>query len=305
MICTGLCCQNTELTKKGIRCSRTCRQATFTIEKAKEIGTQNLSDCIKMMQWNSQNNIHSFRISSEILPHYTNPNLPYYDMEHFDSLFKEIGQLAIDTDQRITFHPDQFNVLSTNKQSVLDNTFRDLDYHAEMLERMGISPEKGVVNIHGGGVYDSKENAIRRWIDNFDSLPNRVKQYLTIENDEHNYDLEDCFQIATECKIPVVFDTHHEECYRLLHPETCSTTPVEELIEQVVDTFDKTNKEYLFHISSQRTDARVGAHSDYIDSIPSYLIDLADRKGKIYVDIEAKMKEKAIMDLRKRYSNVM
>jgi len=304
MIYTGLCCQNTELVKQGIRCSRTCRQSNFTTEKAIELGRQNLQDCINMMHWNYEHNIHSFRLSSDMLPHYSNPNVPYYDMKHFDDLFSQIGELSKKYQQRITFHPDQFNVLSSPDKHVVDSTYRDLLYHAEMLEHMNIEPEFGVINIHGGGVYGDKESAIRRWVDNFDDLPHIVKQYLTVENDEHSYSANDCIDIATQCNIPVVFDTHHHECYHILHPYE-QIEPIEPILEQISELFEKNNKKHLFHISSQRENSRIGSHSDYITAIPEYLHNLAIEKQIIYVDVEAKMKEQAIMELRTRYDYVL
>lgn len=303
MIC-GLCCQNTELTKKGIRCSRTCRQATYTPEKAITLGRDNLKDCVKMIEWNYKNNIKSFRMSSDILPHYTNPNVTSYSITNFDDLFTQIGQLAKEYKQRITFHPDQFNCLGSPTQSVVENTFNDLSYHAEMMDKMNISEEEGVINIHGGGVYGNKESAMRRWIENFDDLPSNVKKYLTIENDEHSYSLEDCLYIAEECRIPVVYDTHHEQCYRQLHSEKRFRDELD-LVEQVMETFDRRNKLYLFHVSSQKENARIGSHSDFITELPSIFNELVNVQGKkIYVDIEAKMKEQAIFDLRTRYNYV-
>jgi len=225
-------------------------------------------------------------------------------MSNFHDLFTTIGQLQRQYKQRITFHPDQFNCLGSPTSSVIENTFRDLGYHAEMMDCMGISTEEGVINIHGGGVYGDKEAATRRWIENFDDLPGNVKKYLTIENDEHSYSLKDCLYIANECRIPVVYDTHHEQCYRQLHPDMMFDDE-RDLVEQVIETFDKTNKQYLFHVSSQKENARVGSHADFISELPSVFNELVNEQGKtIYVDIEAKMKEQAIFDLRKRYQYV-
>lgn len=303
MFCCGLCCQNTELTKKNIRCSRTCRQSTFTVEKAVELGKQNLIDCIEMMKWNRENSISSFRLSSEMLPHYNNPNTESYEMSLFVDLFETIGKLSIEYDQKITFHPDQFNVLSSNNVDVILNTYRDLKYHADMMNMMSISDRRGVINIHLGGVYGDKECAMRRWMENFDDMDSIVKKYLTIENDEKSYSIEDCLFIAEECNIPVVFDVHHHECYELLHPND-RIISIEESIERSIEIFDNLDKEYLFHISSQRENARIGTHSDYIDKIPIELIEICKTK-KIFVDIEAKMKERAIFDLRNKYSFVL
>jgi UV DNA damage endonuclease len=302
MICAGLCCQNTELTKKGIRCSRTCRQANASPERIIELGRANLIDCIKMMKYNYENNIQSFRLSSEMIPHFSNPRVSRVNINEFTDLLTEIGRLSVEYNQRITFHPDQFNVLSSPDRNVIDNTYRDLEYHALMMHHMNIPESLGVINIHGGGVYGDKESAIRRWIDNFDGLTPIVKKYLTIENDERLYNTLDCLEIAEQCRIPVVFDTHHDECYRQLY-DTHNLPDASELLERAYESYRKLNKVPLFHVSSQKEGARVGAHSDYINEFPIILKELAERADTpIYVDVEAKNKEQAIFDLRKRYS---
>ena len=64
-----LCCINTILRKQNIFCSRTCNRKNFTVIKAKEKALQNIRDMINMIEWNHNNHISCFRISSDIFPH--------------------------------------------------------------------------------------------------------------------------------------------------------------------------------------------------------------------------------------------
>ena len=51
-----------------------------------------------------------------------------------------------------------------------ERTVKDLKYHADVLDIMGMGKDSVIV-IHGGGVYGDKEKTIDRWINNFNKLP--------------------------------------------------------------------------------------------------------------------------------------
>ena len=53
---------------------------------------------------------------------------------------------------------------------------------------------------------------------------------------------------------------------------------------------------------SEQGSGRCGHHSDYIEEIPQYLLEIPEKYGvEIDIMIEAKMKEQAIMDLYGKY----
>ena len=57
----------------------------------------------------------SFRLSSELFQHKTNPKVPDYDFDFAVDLLKQIGEKR-NYNQRLTFHPGQFNVLGTPRK---------------------------------------------------------------------------------------------------------------------------------------------------------------------------------------------
>jgi UV DNA damage endonuclease len=298
----GLCCINNTLRKKGIFCSRTTTRKNFTVERAQTLALQNISDISKLVEWNYRNNIYSLRLSSDMFPHFTDNETQKYSLDFAIPALQIAGEKCIENLQRITMHPGQYNQIAAKNQEVLDKTHEDLKMHCDILDHMGIPKNSGIVNIHGGGVYGDKESTMRRWIEQFDDLPSHVKQRLTIENCEKCYSARDCLTIATECKIPVVFDTHHYDCYSLLHPNEHQESP-EELIPEILDTWGSSIP--LFHISEQRANSRIGAHSDYIEKIPQYLIDIPEKYGRLIdIDVEAKAKEAAILQLYKTYPDI-
>jgi UV DNA damage repair endonuclease len=61
----------------------------------------------------------------------------------------------------------------------------------------------------------------------------------------------------------------------------------------------------MFHISEQREDARIGAHSDFIEKIPEYILSIPEKYNtSLTIDIEAKLKEQAILHLYKKYPHL-
>ena len=135
---------------------------------------------------------------------------------------KEIGAHAKKYNQRITFHPGQYNVIGTPREEVFKNTILDLSYHTEVLEIMEMG-NNSVIVIHGGGIYKNKLETIERWCKQFYRLPEKVQKRIVLENCEKCFSIEDCLYISQQINIPVVFDTHHFECYKLLHPEESFT----------------------------------------------------------------------------------
>ena len=303
----GLCCLNMTLReqKPTVFSSRKMiikSVETKGIEALKEKIIQNLKDTITLIKWNEKNGIKVFRLSSELFPHKSNPKVKDYTFDFALELLNEIGCLAKKYNQRITFHPGQYNVVGTPNEKVFRQTCIDLKYHADVLDLMGMGPDSVIV-VHGGGLYGDKEKTKERWCKQFYMLPENVQKRLVLENCEKCFSIQDCLDISKIVNIPVVFDTHHYECYNILHPEETSKLP-EKYIKDILETWNKRNIKPKFHVSEQGS-GRCGHHSDYIESLPKYLLEIPKKYNQhIDIMIEAKMKELAIFKLYKKYPHI-
>ena len=301
----GLCCLNTEL--------RSLKPPVFTSRKmiVKSINEKgldvlrekillNLKDLIKMIDWNENHGIKVFRMSSEMFPHITNPKIGGYEInKEMIKLLKNAGNNAKIYNQRLTFHPGQYNVIGTPKLEVFNQTKRELNYHADILDIMEMGSDSVMV-VHGGGLYGNKEETIERWCNQYNLLPENVKRRLVLENCEKCYSIEDCLRISNIINIPVVFDTHHYNCYKELHPNEILKDP-SEYISDILETWRRRNIKPKFHVSEQGC-GRMGHHSDFIETIPNYLLEIPYKYNvDIDIMIEAKMKEQAIFELYKKY----
>ena len=298
----GLCCINTQLRlqKPPVFCSRTCIRKNFTLANAHEKGLQNVKDIIPMIDWSITNNIHCLRLSSDMFPHFTDDEIEPYTIDFARDDLRKAGEFANSNNHRILMHPGQYNQVGANSRAVFERTIKDLSHHADILDSMNIGKD-GVLIVHGGGTYSDKEATKRRWIEQFSDLPRNVKDRLVIENCERQYNTRDCLEIAEECKIPVVFDFHHYACCSQIYPERKQETFLQ-LVPEIIETWR--DKRVLMHISEQGS-GRIGHHSDYVETLPWQLFQaIRDHEVEIDLEIEAKMKEQAILKLYSKYPEI-
>ena len=304
LIQLGLCCMNTTLRaqKPPIYSSRSVQLKTLEakgVDMLKEKIIENLKDTLKLMDWNEENGIKVFRLSSELFPHMSNPKAPCYDFEFALDLLKQIGDKSKKYNQRLTFHPGQYNVIASPSENIFNNTHKDLKYHADVLDLMGLGVDSVMV-IHGGGTYKNKEETKKRWAEKFKLLSENVQNRLVLENCEKNFSIQDCLDVSEMCGVPVVFDTHHFDCYKLLHPDE-KFESAEYYIPFIIKTWEIKGIKPKFHVSEQG-EGKIGHHSDLIEEIPQYLLDIPEKFGiEIDIMIEAKLKEQAIFKLYKKY----
>lgn len=306
----GYACINTVLQgcpvkKDRVLVNHSCIAKTFRekgIDHVIALARANLAAVLRVLEWNEAHDIRFYRLSSNMFPHLTNPDFVdagkyAYSLDQFDDLFAKIGQYAKEHNHRLTFHPGQFNQVGTPTQRVFENTVRDLSAHADILDKLGCGPDSVIV-VHGGGVYGNKEQTMQRWVQQFKMLPKNVQARLVIENCERQYNYADMLELSRLIDRPVVFDTHHHACYCKIHgplPEPADFLP------RIIETWTKHGIKPKFHISEQAPNKRIGAHSDYVNRIPDYLIDLLDDGTQIDLMIEAKAKEQAVLYLMNQY----
>lgn len=237
----------------------------------------------------SKHTIGDFRINSRILPLYTHPDLGYIIdelplKEKILAQIETVRLFAAHHDIRMTFHPDQFILLSSPDSSITKRSLAELEYQAELAELLGAD----VINIHGGGAYGDKGKTLKRIIMRLETLPRNIRNKLTLENDDRVYTPADLLPVCRSLHIPFVYDVHHHRC----NPDGLS---VEDVTEKALSTWDR---EPLFHISSPET----GWQGDVCRKHHKY-INISDfplcwTSKKITVEVEAKAKECAVLRLR-------
>lgn len=231
----------------------------FTKERFLETVDANLSDLMKILEYNVENRIHLFRISSDIIP------FGSHEINHvpWDSIFKTqllaIGNYIRDKNIRVSMHPGQYTVLNSPNTDIVERAIKDIEYHCLFLDSLGVNYHSKIV-LHVGGVYDSKADALKRFEVNFNKLSESARKRLVIENDERSYTIEDVLYLAEQIGTPVIFDNLHHE----LNPSL--STSLENILEKVYKTWSPIDGPMKLHYSEKNYYKKSGAHSDFVNS---------------------------------------
>ena len=290
----GYCCINTELSKKKITTNRSCIKKTYKnkgIEYVSELALKNISDLPTIIEWNHKNNIKLFRLSSEIFPWLSDYNIEELpDYEAIKEKLEYCGKLAQKYNQRLTLHPSHFNVLCSLKQSVVDNTIHELNFHGKMFDLMNLEQTPyNKINIHIGSTQGGKPRCLDKFKENFQLLSPSVQKRLTIENDDkpNSYSVDDLLPLAKSLNIPIVYDIHHQRfCKGKLSDLDALKAAVSTWNDNIIP---------VVHLSESQEGRKLNAHSDYITKYNDYH---GYDTSKLMIQIEAKMKEKALLHYR-------
>ncbi len=285
----GYACINLSLQTEKITTNRGMIRKTFLakgIGYASELALKNVTDLLKIIDWNLENGFRIFRMSSDIFPwasEYKLAELP--DFPEIRATLEDIGTRPI----RLTIHPGPFNHLA-GQGSVLDNTIKDLEYQSELFDLMGLTPSHwNKINIHVGGTYGDKEATLIRFAQNFNLLSAGLRARLTVENDDRVslYTVTDLVPLSETIGTPIVFDYFHHSLNPGFQTE-------EEAFLTAYSTWDVRP---VFHFSDSRqshedSTARREAHADWIYSpVNTY--------GKeVDIMFESKMKELSLLRMR-------
>lgn len=256
------------------------------VERLRALALHNAKSLCSAVEFCAGSGIGCFRVNSRILPLCTHPEYGYAPSalgEDVEAAFRGCGELARKADVRLTFHPDQFVVLSSPIEKVVQSALAEIEYQAEVAEWIGAD----VINIHAGGAYGDKNAALARLAKNVNRLSPGARKRLTLENDDRSYTPLELFPVCRELKVPFVYDVHHHRCL----PDGLD---VETATRLAVDTWDR---EPLFHVSSPKGGweaANPRSHADYIEV--SDFPELWDEMD-CTVEVEAKAKELAVLAL--------
>jgi UV DNA damage endonuclease len=283
----GYACINMSL-GKSVTTNRTMIKRTFLekgLDYVSDCVIQNVADLEKIIDWNEQNGIKLYRMSSDMMPWATEYQFEQLkDWAEISIILQRCGEKATQYGQRLSFHPGPFNVLVSPKEVVVQNTINDLEVHGRLMDAMGLSKTPyNKINIHCNGVYGDKQSAMDRFIYNFARLSNSVQSRLTIENDDKAsmYSVKDLMYIHNAIKIPIVFDYHH-------HTFNTGNLSEQDALELAMSTWPKGITPAV-HYSESKMGSKPQAHSDFVERIPETYGNIVD------IMVEAKQKDLAIL----------
>lgn len=273
-----------------IRYKTTTRKHLLTLEKAAQqekllsIYTENIVRLKKAIEFCLANNINLYRMTSALFP-FADEEMGAAILENFADELAQIGAQALASGLRLVLHPDQFVVLSSDSETVVENSVKILKMHAKTMDLLNQPrSEWAAINIHGG-----KSNRIDKLVAEIEKLPDEIRLRLTFENDEYAYSSAEILEVCRRARVPMVFDAHHHVCREGL--ENYNHQSVEETFWAARETWANPENQ-MVHISNGREKLGDRAHSDLIFTMPDVF------RFAPWIEVEAKHKELAISKLK-------
>ncbi len=261
----------------------------------------------------AKRDIHMYRMSSDVAPYATHPDLPQFHNQVSDARneLAAFGKRSRELDIRLSFHPSQYIVMNTPDPKIRDKSIWDLRVQAEMLDAMELNQD-AVMIIHVGGTYGDPKSALERWVTCYGLLPEPAKRRLVLENDDIRFSAADVLWVHEQTGVRLAFDVQHHQC---LNPNGLALLPT---FERFLRTWPEGTKPKM-HFSSPRTEMRPvtrknrktgkketvlqppiwTGHADYIH--PFDFLRFAAETNHLRFDImlEAKAKDLALLRLRR------
>ena len=204
------------------------------VEKLWSLMKQNIESTRKLVERVSKldANLRMVRISSDLLPAYTEPTWSWFwrdadVVSYAEKHFMEVGECARSSNVRLSFHPGQFTVLASINDGIVNRSIEEFEYHADMARYMGYgkSFQDLKINVHISGKRGPE--GIRAA---YTRLTPEARNCITIENEENSWGLDDCLTLTDT--LPIVLDIHHHWIR-----EGEYILPTDDRVKRVVDSW--------------------------------------------------------------------
>lgn len=297
-IIPSLCCIHTGLQEQKIKFN------VMTYAQYKKLGKK---EAMKVLADRSLNNIRTiyailgecadndwnYRIGSNVFPLMTHPDLnftvdDFYNADEIYATFKAAAKRIKSANIRCSMHPDQFVVPASPNPKVVENSIRDLEQHAMIMDMLDLPQSyEAPINIHMNCYNDGKFDEV---VDRLETVLKRMSKSVTsrlvFENEDkprswsvwHLYD-----RLYKRTNIPITFDNLHHKCNH-------NCTDEQFAFDCAIKTWPS-GVVPLFHFSESLAGKNPRAHADFPTMLPSIY---ANYKGDLHLDFEFKMKEVAI-----------
>ena len=262
--------------------------AAARLAKLRELYASNTAKLLEALTFCFANDIELYRLTSQLFPmHDLADGVGAAVLEEIAPQLLEVGRRSALYGIRVVIHPEQFVVLSSDSAAIAQNAVALLTGHARQLDMMGLPcTQWTTLLIHGGK--GGRPDALKERIA---ALPDNVRLRLALENDEHAYGAQDILEVCQRAGIPMVFDAHHHVVHKQL--DSYEDSSIAHFTDAARETWSDLAWQ-IAHLSNGKERFADRRHSDLIDHFPSAFLNVP------FVEIEAKAKEIAILELRER-----
>jgi UV DNA damage repair endonuclease len=218
-------------------------------------------------------NLRMVRLSSDILPVYTQPTWSFFwrlpdTRAYLERAFGEVGALARANNVRLSMHPGQFTVLASVNPGIVERSIEEFEYHADMARWMGYGRtfQDFKINVHISG--RAGPEGIRAALK---KLTPEARNCITIENDEMSWGIDASLELAND--LALVLDIHHHWINSGEYIEAS-----DDRVKRIIDSWRGVRP--VIHYSVSREDCLVD-HSGHICPDLSTLLESGYKKQKL------------------------
>ena len=245
------------------------------VEKLWSLLKQNTESTKKLVERVGEldGNLRMVRLSSDILPVYTEPTWSWFWREpdvvvYAERHFGEIGRIARERNVRLSFHPGQFTVLASDNPDIVNRSIEEFEYHADMVRWMGYgkSFQDFKINVHISGRQGPAgiKASLRR-------LSAEARNCITIENDEISWGIDSSLELVDN--LALVLDIHHHWIHTGEYIDEN-----DDRVKRVIDSWRGVRP--VIHYSVSREDLLTG-HSGSQRPALLPLMETGHKKGKL------------------------
>ncbi len=294
------------LTLEDTSYSRTMTYTSYKKKDAEESNKilsekikNNINGLLEILKYNYDNDIRFFRLSHKVIPLATLDEVSFDYMSPFINISKKIGAFSKKYNIRLDTHPDQFCVLNSINEDVVKASFKILDFNNNLFKLFSID---GKMVIHVGSSVPNKDEAIKRFKENFKNLDDEIKEKIILENDDKTYTVLEVLEICEELKIPMVLDYLHYKCNN-------NSEDLVSLLPRIFATWDNSGFVPKIHFSTSKSRKEKRSHSFYINykDFINFLKKIAVVDRDVDVMLECKGKDEALFRLVRQlkfYTNI-
>jgi UV DNA damage repair endonuclease len=221
-------------------------------EKLIEVAKRNISNTHNLIKKvaSLDPSLRMVRITSDMFSFYTMDEYKYFwkskDLQNsLERWMAPIGETARKNDVRLSFHPDQFVVLASDREEVVNKSIEEFEYHVDMARWMGYgkSFQDIKINVHISG--RQGPNGIKRVLGR---LTPEARNAITIENDEISWGIDSSLELADD--LALVLDIHHHWVKTGEYID-----PNDDRIKRIVDSWRGVRP--VIHYSVSREDGQI------------------------------------------------
>jgi len=245
------------------------------VEKLWSLMEQNIESCRLLVERVGEldENLRMVRLSSDILPVYTEPTWSWFwrtpDVRAYcERAFGAVGDLARKNNVRLSFHPGQFTVLASDNPDIVNRSIEEFEYHVDMARWMGYGKtfQDYKINVHIAGRQGPMGivAALAR-------MTPEARNCLTIENDEISWGIDSSIELVDHCAL--VLDIHHHWIHSGEYIEAN-----DDRVKRIIDSWR--GQRPVIHYSVSREEHLTDHSTDTLPNL-STLMESGHKKAKL------------------------